>query len=432
MSKRTIGLFFILILLVTGCSNRKLGYGVLLWSDREHGLLDGEIVPVYVKSNISNSYIIGTDSSKEKFEVPLWQLTEPESKRKVVKTAEKFLDYQHQYARVVLDGLPIREEPVNLSKQVYRLRKDEVIKVLYKGKGSDVMSGSSKMEGDWLRVLTSDGTQGWCFSYNLRLFDIRDSQQQEQNVEKEEEVIDEALESALLKKWYPESYASMIDSNRIDLSFFERRYGFDTGKESNTVTLKLPGITVSFPFAGIESIGTKQYKFVGTPIEMTIKSENYIVVSYTDEKGKPTFYNLVTIPSEIEEIISEEVGRREQLYAQLEAFGPSFSSSNYGDLTFTGSNSFTWSGFKQLQPSVIPNSVLGRGIISFDLFLSKSLQMNYDGVICFNFENSTKGINFLYKIEENGLRLETTEGSTIRNGILSSRSSSPVVIFFGK
>lgn len=432
MRKRTIGLLFILILLVTGCSSRKLGYGVLLWSNPEHGLLDGEIVPVYVKSNISNSYIIGTDNSKEKFEVPLWQLTEPDSKRKATKTAEKYLDYQHQYARVVLDGLPIREEPVNLSKQVYRLRKDEVIKVLYKGEGSAVMSGSTQMEGDWLRVLTSDGTQGWCFSYNLRLFDIRDSQQQEQITEVEEIEIDEALETVLAKKWYPESYASMIDSNRIDLSSFERRYGFDTGKESNTVTLKLPGITVSFPFAGIEKIGSNQYKFVGTPLEMTIKSDDYIVVTYTDEMGKPTFYNLVTIATEINDVISEELERRAQLYAQLEAFGPNFSSSNYGKLSFTGANTFTWTGFKQLQPSVIPNSVLGRGTISFDLFLSKSLQMNYDGVITFNFENSSKGIYFLYKIEENGLRLETTEGATIRNGLLSSRSSSPVVIFFGK
>ena len=33
------------------------------------------------------------------------------------------------------------------------------------------MSGSTAMAGDWLRVIASDGTTGWCFSYNLRLFD---------------------------------------------------------------------------------------------------------------------------------------------------------------------------------------------------------------------------------------------------------------------
>ena len=71
---------------------------------------------------------------------------------------EKYIDYQRKYAKVKLDGLPIRYEPVNTARQVYRLREGEVLKVLYKGQGSAVMSGKTALEGDWLRVLTNDGT----------------------------------------------------------------------------------------------------------------------------------------------------------------------------------------------------------------------------------------------------------------------------------
>ena len=68
--------------LISSCS-KIMGYSVLLWNIPEKGLQDGDVVPVYIRSNISHVYVIGT--SEGKFEVPLWQLTEPVSKSKVNK-----------------------------------------------------------------------------------------------------------------------------------------------------------------------------------------------------------------------------------------------------------------------------------------------------------------------------------------------------------
>ena len=121
-----------LLFVFAGCSG-KMGYGVVLWSIPEQNLYDGEIVPVYAKSNISKVYIIGLPDSKQKFEVPLWQISAPESKRKAHKTASYYAEYRRQYARAAVDGLPIRAEPVNTANQVYRLRLNEMIKILYKG-----------------------------------------------------------------------------------------------------------------------------------------------------------------------------------------------------------------------------------------------------------------------------------------------------------
>ena len=139
-------LFLLSILIFTSCSNI-MGYSVLLWSMPEYGLSDGDVVPVYIKSNISQTYVIGTNNEDERIEIPLWQITTPVSKGKIDDEAAKYAEYQHIYARVAFDGLPMREAAVNTSKQVYRLRKDEVIKVLYKGEGQAVMSGQNAMEG---------------------------------------------------------------------------------------------------------------------------------------------------------------------------------------------------------------------------------------------------------------------------------------------
>ena len=87
---------FLIINLFISCSGGIVGYSVVLWNFPENGILDGEIVPVYIKSNISQVYVIGTENGKT--EVPLWALTSPESKRKAEKTFQKYADYNHTFA----------------------------------------------------------------------------------------------------------------------------------------------------------------------------------------------------------------------------------------------------------------------------------------------------------------------------------------------
>ena len=169
MKKNFYKLIFIFTVIISAfqfvACNDIMGYSVLLWNEPEYKLQDGDIVPVYIRSNISSVYVVGVtdEEGEKKIELPLWQLTEPVSKRKVEQSKAKYAEYAHNYAFVKLDGLPCRAEPVNTAKQVYRLRKGEIIKILYKGQGQAVMSGRKALEGDWFRILTSDGTQGWCF-----------------------------------------------------------------------------------------------------------------------------------------------------------------------------------------------------------------------------------------------------------------------------
>ena len=94
-------------------------------------------------------------------------------------------------------------------------------------------------------------------------------------------------------------------------------------------------------------------------------------------------------------------------------------------------NSFVWNGNRLLVPSILP-SVKNKGTVHIKYFLARSLSSVYDGVITFSFDGINKEVNFLYKIEENGLRFEDASGATIKNNILMERSMSPLVIFFSK
>lgn len=414
-----------------------MGYGVLLWNVPEHGLEGGDIVPVYIKSNISNVYVIGLGTGKsekkEKIEVPLWQLTEPESKSRAAKTARRYDEFKHTYATVVLDGLPMRAEPVNTARQVYRLRKDESIKVLYKGSGQAVMAGAnSALEGDWYRVLTSDGTQGWCFSYNLRFYEMDKNGQRLGGEEVvESDGLSEEVEQILSAVWYPDSYKSMIDSGRIDVEKLNPSYMFHLDLDSKILYFNMPKIYKSWEYTGFTKFSGNEYKLNDIPIVLTVRRSDFVVVRYTGESGKPEDFNLVTIEQDLNELVQNERTRRDAEYKKIFDFGPNFRSSSYGNLEFREDKSFSWTNNRLLAPSIIP-SVRNRGTAEIKYFLSRSLSANYNGIITFSFDGIDKEVNFLYRIEENGLRFEDASGATIKNNIVTERSLSPLVIFFSK
>lgn len=427
MKRFGVILFAIAMLFCLVSCDSVMGYGVLLWSLPEYNLSDATVVPVYVKSNISKTYIIGIPDTKEKIEVPLWQITDPQKKSKAEKRAQRYKDYQHVYARVFLDGLPMRQDAVNTSKQVYRLRKDEVIKVLYKTNGQAVMSGSNAMKGEWLRVLASDGTSGWCFSYNLRLFDETEQVVATTETVVEEDTLFTALSSNL---WYPENYATMIKRKQVDLSRMVAKPAFRLDLENNTIHFDQNDIVVDAEYTTHKKSSGNVYKFDGTTLSVTVRNENFIVVQYSDERGMPTSFNLVTLASPIEDILSAEAERRVQLFNILRSFGAYCKSTNYGTITFTGNNGFTWENYNRLVPSLISRGSGETGTVSFDHFLHSSLGSSYDGAITFTFDATGTSYLFLYKIEDGGIRLESANKAVVRDNVITQRGNDSLVLYF--
>lgn len=427
--------------LFVSCKDKIMGYSVLLWNAPEYGLQSGDVVPVYIRSNISQVYVIGVvpegmsaDNKKieyDKVEVPLWKLTDPVKKGKINGISAKYAACAHTYASVKIDGLPCRAEPVNTAKQVYRCRKGEVIKLLYKGKGTAPTTGGNVLEGDWYRILTSDGNPGWCFSYNLNIYEI-DADGNQVGGEKIEEEVEEDvyMPSVLNKPWYPDSFSTMISSGNIDVSKLHPSYNFTIDTENNRVTLNLSDVHESWEYKGYTKTDDYEYKLNDIPIIIIYKKSNYIVARYTDDSGKPKEINLVIIGEDINEIVANEKVRREKAFSEIAGKSANLTSSSYGNLSISEDGSFRWTGYKLLVPAVISASAKNVGTCSVKYALSKSLAASYDGILSFRFDGTTEDVNFLYKFENGGVRFEDATGSSIDGILVTSRSSSPLVVFF--
>jgi len=407
-----------------------MGYSVVLWNIPEQGISSGDVVPVYIKSNISHVYVVGKTDG-EKIEIPLWQLTEPVKKNKIGSIASKYADNAHTYASVKLDGLPCRAEPVNTAKQVYRLRKGEVIKILYKGKGQAPMAGKTALEGDWYKILTEEGTPGWCFSYNLNMYETSATGERVGGAEiVEEEEKDNRWEIITTRTWYPDSFKNMISSGNIDLTKLHPSYKFSIDLENKKVSLNTNTIHESWDYEGYTKTDEYEYTLKNISLKIIYRNMGYIVLRYTDESGKPQDLDFVVIDSDINEVITNEKNRRSTAYLDIWIHGPVYSSSNYGKITFNEDGVFQWTGFKLLVPSIIDAGTKNNGSASVKYSLSKTLAASYDGVVSFKFEGMADEVHFLYKLEDGGLRLEDTTGATFDGNQIKSRGTSPVIIYF--
>ncbi len=413
---------------LTSCET--LGYSVVLWNNPEHQLQDGQIIKVFIKSNISQVYVVALPDGK-RAEIPLWQLTEPAGKKAAEKTAARYAEYAHTYASVKLDGLPIRAETVNTSRQVYRLRQKEVIRVLYKGAGQAVTNGQGNMEGEWLRVLTNGGTEGWCFSHNLELFRM-DAESIAAGAETETggDSADAAMLRLQEKNWYPESFQSMIQAKRVDPAKMSARYRFVLDAEAQRVGITLENTALSWTYTGISKTADGMYVFVGTPVALRVRGADEIAVQFAGADGKQKAQTFIALTEDIAQLVQEERVRRGKELERVRMLGPSFVSSNYGRLQFMEGGAFFWSGYQLLVPTIIAQSAGNGGTVSVQYFISNALKNSYDGILSFQFSGMAKAVHFLYKLTDDGLRLEDATHAQIANGVVTARGTSPLVIFF--
>lgn len=422
--------FFIFCLVLTDCSGR-LGYGVVTWSLPEYNLSAGDIVPVYVRSNIGKVYIAAADEkTDERLEIPLWQLDFFESKRAAAALQRRLSARRFEYAYVKLDGLPMRQEPDNTSRQVYRLKKNQNIKILWRGEGVPVLKGNKPMDGEWFEVMTQDGTRGWCFSYNLDIYDEREAPDtlnagkapKEKNIAEEDKVLQKVLNSF----WYPEYYRTMLNARQVDLEKIAVSYGFFPGIKTNIARIELKDLQLSFPYSKITEINGRYY-FEDTNLYMSVRGEDTLILEFTETNGRRRMETFVTLNDSAEEIINNEKARRNALMKKLQG---SFYSGNYGSLKILEEQKFLWSGYKLISPSILPKGAGSSGTLSAKYFISNKLKTAYEGVLTFKFDALEEEISFLYDISPSGLRLEFTENSNIKDGIVQRNNLDPVILFF--
>ena len=447
MERRQKSFFIFLVLigvLLSACSSR-LGWGVLLWSTEEPSILSGTVLPVYIRSNIDRVWVVGVPEGlrgvgeTDRIEIPLSRLHLVGSRKNAYRWAENFFEFAHMYGETLQDGLPIRENPDNSARRVYRLRAGEVVKVLSQVDGIAPISASGDpLPGHWYRVLAEDGTTGFCFSFRLRMFDHQDGQIAVSMPVVHEITTDPTLDILLSRTWSFESYLAMFTQQRINLDDISRRWHFDPGAETGVARIFAPGIDRRFNHSGIRPDGSRIWRFEGTTLSMQLRAETTLAVQFTDDSGGLRTLLFVSLPVEVDDLITQETTRREELYSTVFRQGPAFTSNNFGTIIFRENAAFTWRGFELLVPQHIPEEVAqqgseGNGTVIMDLFLVPELEDRYTGAFSLRFTNPGGRdalLRCMYYLDDQGFRIEIVPESSIDGSTITGRAASPMVLFF--
>jgi len=425
------------VFFLSSCS--RLGWGVLLWTIEDPPVLSGTVLPVYIRSNIEQLWVIGVPDPHRrmgelsKIEVPLSMFEFAGSKRKAKKRAEEFSQYAAAYAENLQDGLPIRDYPDNNSRRVYRLRLGEIIKIIDISDGNPPISTTGDpLPGDWYMVLTQDGVTGYCFSYRLKIFDNYDGRVRAAAAERREPASDPDLDMVLSRIWSPESYLTMVNSRQINIEELEKHYRFDPGQDAGIARIILPDMEKEFRYDGIYPDGERAWRFEGANLSMNLRNNNTLAVQFLENTGARRTLLFVALSSDVKDLIMQENTRRQGQFMAIYNQGPVFTSANYGTITFTTTGNFTWTGFNLLVPQLIPSETRGQGRVYMDIFLSPSLSERYNGAFTFRFtdirQNNT--LFFMYNLDNQGLRLEVAPDYGIDDITITRRAASPMVLYF--
>lgn len=420
----------LLTVLVSGCS-RKVGWGLVLWSfdetpvqaaqadgegageakpaavpaEEPRRVSSGSVVPVLIKSNINHVYVIEAPDSHKKVEVPIWQIEVFRSRRDAEKRAEEFAPNASLYAVALRDGLVLREEPRNTADQVFRLRRNQQIKLLGKSAGEVVTTGGQALEGDWYLAMGDDGTRGYVFSNQLRIYDEAKAGTPELEASDDGSVAAE-LEPLFVHTWRPAYFRTMIEEGRVDLERFGSQYGIFVDAVRRQIRIEYPGASRFFNYTTIEREPKGGYRFKDLPLTIAFREDGAMDVTIESDYGAGT-YAFLPFDGDVRETVRREELRRSNLLAALVARGARFVSEEWGALTIGRTGRFTWAAYDKLIPEVIPEYSGDAGNVNPALFLGPTLVGEWTGGLSFSFDGGLKPrADFLYRFTEYGLELQ--------------------------
>lgn len=417
-------LLITILLLVVSCGGRPIAHGVLLWAPEESEIPNGQLLEITAESQLNNSYTVRTPEMEGQLTLPSWRIASFREQEEAIEYANEYAPYAETFARAQRQALPVRAEQDRLSPDVYRLREDELMKVLGR---SDEQSNESGFEGYWYKVLTREGIQGWAFGYYLEI--TGGEQEAETSTEGDEELSE--VERVLSNTWRPAYFREMVNENRVDLSRFRPTFGLFPDQENQEIRIVLPEHTVTYPYEDFFRTAPSRYGLEGSPVTVSIRGADRISVQYT-LNGREQSRVFVLLEREIPEIIEGELARRQELWEQFREQGNRLVSTAYGEIELLEGQRFTWTGYDRLTPTVIPSRAAESGTLAFPLFLANNLQEEYDGAVLFSFESqgAPVEVRFIYEQTGSGMRLTYVPAEDVRESIVRREAFSPIVIFF--
>ena len=421
-------LIILTLLVGISCSAGAIGYGVLLWAPEDVPLNAASVVKVLSESSLEEIYIIQDEETGSKYSVPRWRVEFYDNEEAAIKAASGYSEFSDSMALSKEVGLPVRAEADALSDRVYRLRQNEEIKVLSR---SDAEVKVGAYNGYWYKILTMDGTVGYCFDHYLIIYASGD---RDQILAKRDK--DPRIENFLTTSYYPERFQHLINQGTIDLDIVKPEYGLFPDTENRTILINSPRYRLESPYGEISEAGNNRYLFEDTTLYVTFQDltppVNSVIVQFkvdsTDITGR-----YVAIP-ELEEYLTKEAERRDEALKSLIQKGRNFSSSAYGTLRIEETGQFEWTGNDRLIPSVLKSHFGHKGLIRFDRFPAASLRGEYDGAATFRFYGAarTEAVTFLFSLEPQGLRLTLVTEENISDFTVQEVGYNSLVLFMSR
>ncbi|MBN2535616.1 MAG: hypothetical protein JXB88_22250 [Spirochaetales bacterium] len=439
----TIPCLLLFFCILFHCGTGLEGYGVVLWAEKDTGLVNGNIVKVISESLIQDAYIVTGENTKEKVFIKLWRLEFFKSKKEAERFAEKYAPYSGMYAFSEKDGTPpVREIPENSSsvKIISRPKAYQPLKILNK---KEEPVKIDEMTDYWYQVLVEYqgigkdgqykllGGKGYCFGHLLEIFQTDGDPEEEIRKRTATETGEDPLENLLNNVFRPVYFIEMINSGRVDPDRFKSAIGFFPEPMANRIVISLPGERYTFDYTDITRVRYNYYSFQGVDLRIEVLSSTRISVTYMVKSGQVNT-TFIKINADIDALVERELQIRDALYEDFFIRGPVLTSSAYGKIVLNQDKTFTWINFDKLIPAVIPHEISGRGKIDFPHYISSTLKDNYDGVITFYFTGYSPdaGVNFLYKKTEKGVRLFYVKEELIEERRVTKTDLNPMVIFF--
>ncbi len=386
-----------IIILFSSCQKR-IGYGVILWSSDEEIIKSGSMVNIHAESQIRETYFVTEINSKEMVELDIFRVEFFKNKQNAQNYFEKYSPYSSTFTYSNREGsLPLRSDETTRSEIVYKLRQEQEIKVL--GKAEEKVDLSKTLSGYWYQVLTEDGVKGFVFDYYLTVYSLMDS---ERIIENEKDDSDPILDNFLSTIWRPSYYNNMIVKEVVDLGTFKDSYAFRVNNKKKEITLRTKDRNITKNYTEIIPFGSKRYDFDGTSFRVIIISENQISLQYS-VNGKDINEAYIAIEDNVSGIISAEYERRNSLLQEYIDKDAILSSNSYGAISIEKSGNFTWENISALlSQNIISSNSEPFGRIRFNHFLNSSLKNKYAGVISFYFDKGSN-ISFLYSFTGTGV-----------------------------
>lgn len=417
---KNLVLSLILIISLFSCE-RYIGYGVVMLPGEENNLESGSLIKITKESRIREAWVYNTPT-EEHNEIKKWRVVYYNKQEDAQNYIDNYQEYKDYFVIVNRSSHTMRLRPDTSTKQVYRLKKDQKVKVI--GRSKDIEKHGS-FEGYWWNLITDDGVKGWSFDSYLSVYNK--DEVIHSNVSPDGPEIHDFFKNV----WRPKYFWEMKKSRNIDLEKFQTKFKMTPDLDNKELTISLPDNYVTYKFTEFKKTGENNYNLVGTPVQLDFSYKGTVIVIYSvDSKSYENDF-IYLKDSEVNEIINTELTTRKIKFSEFLFEGPTFNSKAYGEITFLDDNKFIWSNKQNLiNKQLLTNNALSEGTVSFNTFLGQELKGQYDGIISFDFGDRQE-LTFLYTFENSGIRFLYVPSTNIIDKVVESDDFyTPIQLFF--